>query len=142
MKEIKTEVVIDAPALPPPDAPPPGTPDAPAPGDPDAPAGTDLDPDLDVADPAGDICTMPGSLTECPGIQVCRFYDSSSGRCESCGPCGNLNAPCSASNQCDILFMCYLGKCTNFCTLGTFECGPIDDCIDIGHATKGVCIPF
>lgn len=106
--------------------------------------GSDLDPNLSVPDPGNQVCMTPGSLsdTECPGVQVCRFYDSSSGRCDSCSPCGNLNASCSASDQCDILFMCYLGRCTNFCTLSTTECGAPQNCVDIGHPTRGVCDPF
>jgi hypothetical protein len=40
------------------------------------------------------------------------------------------------------LFSCYAGRCTNFCTLGTVECGPVEDCLDIGHPTHGVCDPF
>ncbi len=102
---------------------------------------TDLSPDLETADPSGQVCTTPGSLGECPGIAVCQFYSSTEGRCETCETCGNLGASCSASDQCDILFACYLGKCTNFCTLGTSECGPPTNCIDIGHPTKGACLP-
>lgn len=104
-------------------------------------SGDPLDPDLDVPN-GGEECTMPGSLTECPGIAVCRFATTDHGLCESCDACGNLNDPCVEGTDCDILFMCYAGRCTNFCTLGTFECGPVEDCLDIGHATHGVCDPF
>jgi hypothetical protein len=106
------------------------------------PDGGPLDPNLELPDPAGDVCFTPGSMSECPGIQVCRFYDSVSGRCESCSPCGNLNDFCTASDQCDILFMCYMNRCTNFCQLGTMMCGAVQDCLDIGHPTHGVCNPF
>lgn len=110
---------------------------------PDSSGGGGLDPDLDVPPDANQVCTTPGSLSdaECPGIQVCRFFSPTEGRCESCVQCGNLNAACSASDQCDILFMCFQGRCTNFCTLGTLECGPPEDCVDIGHPTHGVCQP-
>jgi hypothetical protein len=108
---------------------------------PDFGIGGGLDPSLELPDPSGVPCLFPGDLNECPGIAVCRFFTPQEGRCESCSPCGNLNAPCSSSAECDILFSCYLGRCTNFCTLGTFECGPIDECIDIGHPTLGVCLP-
>lgn len=101
-----------------------------------------LSSELALPDPSGTPCTSPGSLSECPGIEVCRFFSPAEGRCETCGPCGNLNDPCSASDECDILFMCFRGRCTNFCTLGTFECGAIEDCVDIGHPTRGVCVPF
>jgi hypothetical protein len=98
-----------------------------------------LDPNLSLPNPSGQTCTSPGSFSGCPSVSVCRFYTPTEGRCESCTQCGNLNAVCSASNQCDILFMCYKGRCTNFCTLGTSECGPPQDCINIGHPTRGVC---
>ena len=104
--------------------------------------GTPLHPELDVPD-EGESCTLPGSLNECPGVgTVCRFYTAEEGRCESCDNCGNLNAPCTNGTDCDILFSCFAGRCTNFCQLGTFSCGPIEDCLDIGHATHGVCDPF
>jgi len=109
-------------------------------GDPTA-SGTPLDPNLDVPD-EGESCTSPGNLNECPGIAVCRFYTAEEGRCESCDNCGNLNAPCMSGTDCDILFSCFAGRCTNFCELGTFSCGPVEDCLDIGHATHGVCDPF
>jgi hypothetical protein len=78
---------------------------------------------------------------ECPNLQVCRFFTPTEGRCETCTNCGNLGAACTATNECDILFECFRGKCTNFCTLGTTECGPPADCLNIGHATRGVCKP-
>jgi hypothetical protein len=108
----------------------------------DAPIGG-LDPDLEVPPASNQACTTPGSLSEaeCPGIQVCRFFSPTEGRCESCVTCGNLNAVCDASDQCDILFTCFQGRCTNFCTLGTTECGAPQDCVDIGHPTHGVCQP-
>lgn len=103
--------------------------------------GTPLDPDLDVPDD-GEACTTPGSLNECPGIAVCRFYTAEEGRCESCDTCGNLGAPCTEGTDCDILFACYAGRCTNICPLGTSYCGPVEDCLDVGHPTQGVCDPF
>ncbi len=110
-------------------------------GDASESGGTALDPDLDVPD-EGESCTTPGSMNECAGISVCRFYTAEEGRCESCDACGNLNAPCTEGTDCDILFACYAGRCTNICQLGTFGCGPIEDCLDVGHATHGVCDPF
>ena len=103
--------------------------------------GAGLDPDLSLPDPGGQVCDEPGRLgqPECPPVQVCRFFTSTEGRCESCTGCGNLNAVCAATSDCDILFECYKGRCTNFCTLGSSECGPPADCINIGHATRGVC---
>lgn len=107
----------------------------------DSAAGTPLDPDLDIPD-GGEQCDYPGDLNECPGIAVCRFATAEYGLCESCDACGNLFAPCTEGTDCDILFSCYAGSCTNFCTLGSFECGPVEDCLDIGHPTRGVCDPF
>jgi hypothetical protein len=104
-------------------------------------SGDPLDPDLDIPN-GGEQCTTPGDLNECPGIAVCRFATTEYGLCESCDACGNLNAACVEGTDCDILFSCYAGRCTNFCTLGTFECGPVEDCLDIGHPTQGVCDPF
>jgi hypothetical protein len=102
--------------------------------------GDPLDPSLDVPE-EGESCTTPGSLVECPGIAVCRFATTEQGLCESCDGCGNLGAACSEGTDCDILFSCYDGRCTNFCQLGTYDCGPIEDCLDIGHDTYGVCDP-
>jgi hypothetical protein len=55
-----------------------------------------------------------------------------------------LAAACSSSGngaECDILFACYNGFCTNFCHIGTTECGYPDDCLDVGCSTHdiGVC---
>lgn len=109
----------------------------------DAPGGGGgggLDPDLELPASTGQVCDEPGrGAPECPAGEVCRFYTSTEGRCEGCTTCGNLNAPCSATDECDILFECYKGSCTNFCTLGTVQCGAVADCINIGHATRGVC---
>jgi hypothetical protein len=103
--------------------------------------GTPLDPMLDIPDD-GAMCSYPGDLEECDGIAVCRFATVEYGLCESCDACGNLNAPCVEGTDCDILFECYAGRCTNFCTLGQSECGPVDACLDVGHPTRGVCDPF
>ena len=102
-----------------------------------------LDPDLVLPNPGGQVCDDPGAIgsPECPAIEVCRMFSPTEGRCETCFACGNLGDFCTATDQCDILFECFQGSCTNFCTLGTFECGPIEDCIHVGHATRGVCRP-
>jgi hypothetical protein len=104
--------------------------------------GGPLDPGLDVP-PDGAPCSPPGASCDDNGdFGVCRFVSPTAGACETCVGCGNLNAPCSSGLDCDILFACYLGRCTNICPLGTSFCGPVDDCIDIGHETHGVCRPF
>ena len=137
---------------------PPGTPGDGAPsidgppggGNPDAAidapgggGGGGLDPDLELPDPGGQVCDEPGrGSPECPTGEVCRYFTSTEGRCESCTTCGGLGASCTATNQCDTLFECYQNECTNFCTLGTTECGAPADCINIGHATRGVCRPL
>lgn len=100
-----------------------------------------LDPRLAVPPAGNDVCDLPGDLNFCPGISVCRFYDAAEGRCESCTACGNLYDTCNSGDDCDILFACYDGYCTNFCTLGTYGCGPIEDCLAVGHPLYGVCRP-
>jgi hypothetical protein len=101
-----------------------------------------LDPNLVRPDPGGRPCTLPGYASGgCSSAEVCRLLSTTEGRCERCTGCGNLDAPCRATVDCDILFACYAGRCTNFCTLGTSECGPVDACLDVGHATRGVCRP-
>jgi hypothetical protein len=103
--------------------------------------GDPLHPDLEVPS-AGQVCQTPGSLGECPAVQVCRFHTTEQGLCESCDVCGNLDAPCQSGTDCDILFACFAGRCTNICPLGTQYCGPVEACLDVGHPTHGVCDPF
>ena len=101
---------------------------------------TGLDPDLSIP-PSGTPCMTPGYGTGgCGSLEVCRISSATGGTCEGGGG-GNLNAFCSAGLDCDILFECYLGRCTNFCTVGTSECGLTADCIDVGNKIKGVCKP-
>lgn len=105
-------------------------------------AGGGLDPDLRLPSSAGPACSTPGSEKECPGPSMCRLASPTAGRCESCTNCGNLNELCNASNECDILFQCFRGRCTNFCQLGAYGCGSaISDCLDVGHPTVGMCRP-
>jgi hypothetical protein len=121
---------------PPSDATTDGSPDA----TPDATSGA-LHPDLVLPDPGGETCDAPGNTTVCPFLEVCRIASATSGRCETCEGCGNLFDPCVTNRDCDILFQCFQGYCTNICPLGTYYCGPIEDCIDVGHVTHGVCKP-
>ncbi len=100
-----------------------------------------LDPDLDLPNPSGQSCTNIGYGTDCPSLEVCRISGPNMGTCESCTSCNNLNQPCAQSSDCDILFQCFQGKCTNICPLGTSYCGPPQDCLDVGHTTFGVCKP-
>jgi hypothetical protein len=97
-----------------------------------------LDPRLALPPAGNDVCERPGA--SCPG-GVCRFYDAAVGRCESCETCGNRFDTRSSGADCDILFACFDGYCTNFCTLGTYSCGPVEDCLDVGHPIYGVCRP-
>ena len=101
-----------------------------------------LDPELALPDPNGEPCSPPGSEFECPFLKVCRPFTPTQGRCESCAPCGNLNAFCTQTSECDILFTCFRGRCTGFCELGSFNCGPPDACIDVGLSNMhGICEP-
>lgn len=122
-------------AAPPHDAQPP-----PVDAAPPVPDSGSLDPLLSLPDPSGVACD-PGVASEfgCPAISVCRISSPGGGRCESCTDCGNRGATCSTGKDCDILFECYDGRCTNFCQLGTYNCGPIADCLNVGHPTIGVC---
>lgn len=105
---------------------------------------TPLDPDLDVPAASNPPCTTPGSMGgECPSLSVCRHFSAEESRCESCEACGNLNAFCSQSSDCDILFTCFMGRCTAACDFRTPQtCGNPSDCVDVGHPTHGVCLPF
>jgi hypothetical protein len=100
-----------------------------------------LDPLLSLPDPSGVACVPSGFGSEvgCPAFNVCRLASPTGGRCETCTDCGNRGATCSTGKDCDILFECYDGRCTNFCQLGTYNCGPIADCLNVGHPTIGVC---
>ena len=81
------------------------------------------------------------SENDYPNIEVCRISSKNGGRCEGSTECGNLNASCMTGQDCDILFECYKGHCTNFCMVGTTECGPPQNCIDVGNSISGVCWP-
>jgi hypothetical protein len=97
--------------------------------------------DLGLPGAGGVPCTTPGDMASCPFLTVCRIASATGGRCEGCTTCGNLGNSCTTSSECDILFQCFQGKCTNICRLGTFYCGPIADCINVGNSTHGVCRP-
>lgn len=106
-----------------------------------SPTGT-LDPRLDIPPAGAPVCSTPGASCSAGGDPgVCRFFSATEGRCESCSDCGNLGASCTDGTECDILFACFAGRCTNICPLGTFYCGPVEDCLDVGHPTYGVCRP-
>jgi hypothetical protein len=91
--------------------------------------------------PSGTPCSTPGSLSECVLTEVCRPASAETGRCESCDSCGHLFDFCNSSDECDIVFTCFQNSCVGICPLGTTACGPVDDCLDIGHPTHGVCRP-
>jgi len=120
---------------------PAGGDSAPPPPPPDDSGSGGLDPGLSLPDPSGQPCTLPGSENGCPLTSVCRISSTTGGRCESCTDCGHLHDPCAATADCDIVFECYQGFCTNFCTPGTSECGAVADCVNVGNATTGVCKP-
>lgn len=100
-----------------------------------------MDPGLSLPGASGQTCYVFGSSGECPIGQVCRLFSPSEGRCEACTPpCGKIGASCTSSAACDILFQCFLGACTDFCRIGQ-KCGAVDDCVNVGHPTGGVCPP-
>jgi hypothetical protein len=100
-----------------------------------------MDPGLSLPVASGQPCYVFGSPGECPSAQVCRLFSPTEGRCEACtAPCGALGAACTASAGCDVQFQCYLGACTNFCRIGQ-KCGATADCVNVGHASTGMCPP-
>jgi hypothetical protein len=101
-----------------------------------------LDPELGLPDPSGVPCSTPGLEVGCPNLEVCRIDSQTGGRCEGCTSCNNLYKPCTVSSDCDILFQCYEGECTNICPLGTSYCGPVANCLDVGNTAYGVCKPM
>lgn len=105
-------------------------------------ANTGLSPDLSLAADDGTICA-DGALGYggCGAGQACRFYSPSENHCDPVGG-ALLGDSCADSSECDSLFVCFMGQCSNFCTLGTTECGAPTDCVDVGHPNKGACLPF
>jgi hypothetical protein len=106
----------------------------------DAPTGA-LNPELALPNASGVPCSTPGSENGCPAIEVCRIDSPTGGRCEGCTSCNNLWKPCVQSSDCDIIFQCFEGQCTPICPLGTSYCGPVQNCLDVGNETYGVCLP-
>ncbi len=97
-----------------------------------------LDPNLAVPPHSNQACTWPGSAS-CGGPRGCRFWSPHEGRCSGCSPCNLVGDPCVRDDDCDIIFACYRGFCTNYC-LRSSGCGGIPaDCIDVGHPDWGVC---
>jgi hypothetical protein len=100
----------------------------------------DLDPALSVPPESNPYCATPNTGCSAGGTW-CRLYSSTEGRCEGCTGCGNQNDPCSTGQDCNIFFVCYTGRCTLMCELGSATCGDVDACLDVGHPTRGVCRP-
>lgn len=109
----------------------------------DVALGTDaaegLDPALLLPPGVGSTCGTPGTQDTCAAGAICRIATPTGGRCETCGPCGNVGTSCTASSQCDLLMQCFKGRCAEVCPLGTSYCGAVADCVDVGHASHGVC---
>jgi hypothetical protein len=102
--------------------------------------GLALDPRLEVPPAQNEICSHPGTIGECAWPLSCTFFNKVDGRCVECGStCGHLGDPCSRASDCDSLFACFEGRCTGHCILGSMECGPRPNCLDIGHPLIGVC---
>lgn len=101
---------------------------------------TDLDPALSIPPVGNPSCATPN--TGCrAGETWCRLYSSTEGRYEGCTTCDNQNDPCSTGEDCNLFFVCYTGRCTLMCELGSSTCGDVNACLDIGHPTRGVCRP-
>ena len=100
-----------------------------------------MDPALDLPSGSGAPCSNIGGSCSAGGNPgICRIYSQTEGRCEGCTNCGNLNALCSASSECDILFQCYEGRCIGLCDLALGCSGVVEWCVDVGHDTNGVCV--
>jgi hypothetical protein len=83
-------------------------------------------------------------FVNCKGSEECRMATADSGRCEDClGRCTlHQGDSCTQSWQCDSLFECFRGRCTNRCTRGEHECGKIESCLDVGFLGGfGLCDP-
>jgi len=99
-------------------------------------------PELDAA-PCR-VSTGGVDFAACKGSEECRMATADSGRCEDClGRCAlHQGDSCTRSWQCDSIFECFRGRCTNRCTLGEHECGRIESCLDVGFlGTYGLCDP-
>jgi hypothetical protein len=106
--------------------------------------GLALDPRLQVPPAQNEVCSHPGSMGECSWPKMCTFFNKVDGRCVECTSpvCGKLGDSCARSADCDAMFACFDGRCTSHCILGSVECGPRPDCLDIGHPVMGVCKHF
>jgi hypothetical protein len=104
--------------------------------------GSAMDSKLVLSNPASLRCMYPGIVDTCPPGQMCHIAGPDSGTCEGCVTCGHLGDPCTVNIDCDTLFQCYAGKCTQICLLGTVECGAIADCLYVGNVYYGVCKPI
>lgn len=100
----------------------------------------DLDPSLSVPPASNPTCSTPNTGCAAGGTW-CRLYSSTEGRCEGCVGCGNQNDSCVTGADCNIFLVCYTGRCTLMCELGSTTCGSVDRCLDVGHPTQGVCLP-
>lgn len=104
--------------------------------------GAPLNAQLEVPPVCEPTCNSIGFGNDCGLAEICRLKDSATAVCESCVQCGNLHAPCTATDQCDILFTCFMGQCTAMCDFDTPQtCGVPAACTDVGHPTHGVCNP-
>lgn len=104
--------------------------------------GMALDPQLAVPPLCMPTCVSIGFSNDCPAGNICRLEDSATAVCEGCTTCGNLDDPCTASNECDIVFTCFRGQRTAMCDLDTPQtCGNPAACTDVGHPTHGACDP-
>ncbi|MDB4940810.1 MAG: hypothetical protein JWP97_344 [Labilithrix sp.] len=107
---------------------------------------TGLDPGIPIPPLGNEPCSPPGNTEVCSGLQACRMATPDSGRCEDCSMQGTCSAgvgqACVGSNDCDILFNCFRGKCTLVCRFPYLgECGGTRACVDVGYQGYGLCDP-
>lgn len=104
--------------------------------------GDGLGPGLQYPPGDNDTCSnIGGSCSDDGDPGICRLYNDSEGRCETCTSCSGRGQFCTSSSDCDILFHCYQNKCVGHCPLMYPQvCGNPSDCVDIGHPDTGVCL--
>jgi hypothetical protein len=104
-------------------------------GDLSSPTDGGLDPLLGPANGSGSVCMTPGSLAECPGYAVCRFYTTTEARCDPADQSNpGIGALCNTSQDCDLMYLCYKDFCRPFCDFtDPYSCGfPPGSCVDVG----------
>jgi hypothetical protein len=105
-----------------------------------------LDVNLKTPGAGGTKCTQLGYANlQCLGNDTCRPYSTTEGRCEA-GGSQPQNVACISSGDCQVQFTCFFGQCQGYCEVGSDQCLPGGECVDVGYRgvtpTLGVCKPL